>query len=354
MEIIFDDLKSKLHQRLTKASSVIIAVAYFRPERETLKILKSVPELRIIVSKEFDKTDPYKLEEVTLNQNFHSAKCIPVFPNRLHAKVIFGKDKDGKSFVFIGSANLTTDGLSQNREVTIMFDSDVEDDKGTLRGISAWLQNLYLESFNIDYFEAKKIFDNAPHHFIRRESDTGKSTKYWTIKTRDGQDPDADDFWSKFRSEEVIALGWGGGLKTDPREIPLNELRKIIQKEGHPPAKAGRIANEIKKFAGQENGINTNDIVWIIGSFTPNQKHQVFIYGVAKVEGELVPDFDSKWWKHKRRAKIFPIERTLDIKRARECFEMDAMTETLYLIHNDSFDKLCAEIHKQHGITIDI
>jgi HKD family nuclease len=354
MEIIFEDLQNIVHQKLKAASSIIIAVAYFRPDIETLKTLKNIPKIKIIVSKEFDKSDPYKLEEIILGQENHTAKCIPVFPNRLHAKMIYGKRTDGSSFAFVGSANLTSDGLSQNREATILFDSDTKNDEGTLRDISEWLKALYKTASDINYVEAKKIFDSSPHHYIGRESDTGKSTKYWTIKTRDGQDPDADDFWSKFRSEEVIALGWGGGLKTDPREISLNELRTIYQKEGHPPTKAGRIANEIKQFSGQNNGIKTHDIVWIIGSFTPNQKHPVYIYGVAKVEGELVPDFDSKWWKHKRKATIIPIERTIEIAKARECFEMDAMTETLYLLNKASFEKVSTQIHKQHGITINL
>lgn len=354
MEIIFEDLESKVHQRLKTASSVTIAVAYFRPDQETIKILRKVPELKIIVSKEFDKSDPYKLEEITLNQENHNAKCIPVFPNRLHAKVIYGKDQDGNSFVFMGSANLTSDGLSQNREATTMFDSDVKNDKGILQDIASWLKDLYHESFNIDYVEAKKIFDSTPHHSIGGKSPTVMPYRNWVIKTRDGRERKANDYWNKFRAEEVIALGWGGGLKIDPRSITREELRTIIQKDGHHPTKAGRISKEIMQFAGQDNGIQVNDIVWIIGSFAANQNKPVFIYGVAKVEEELKCHWESKWWNYKREAKIFPIERALKIEQARKCFAKDAMTETLYLVYNDSFERLCAEIHKEHGIVVNL
>lgn len=355
MEIIFENLMGKMHEKLKMASSVTIAVAYFRPDEETLKILKKAPEVKIIVSKEFDKSDPYKLEEITLSQEKHEAKCIPVFPNRLHAKVIYGENKDGKSFVFIGSANLTSDGLSQNREATIMFDSGIEDDKGILRDISGWLKELYNGVFNIDYVEAKRIFNSAPHHSIGGKPSKVVSNHNWTIKTRDGREPEADNYWNIFRAEGVIALGWGGGLKIDPRGITHEELRTIIEKRYKLiPTKAGRISKEIMQFAGQENGIQINDIIWIIGSFLPNQKQPIDIYGVAKVTGELQCDWESPWWNYKRAAKIFPIEHSIDIQQARKCFAKGAMTETLYPVHNDSFEKLCTEIHKEHGIVINL
>lgn len=363
MEVIFKDLKSKIHQKIKTASSVTIAIAYFRPDAETLEILSKVPKVRIIVSKEFDKSDPYKLEELTTGDKQHKAKCIPVFPNRLHAKIIFGENEGGHSFAFLGSANLTSDGISQNREASVIFDSDNENDKYGLRNISTWLENLFDESSDIDFVEAKKVFDNRLYYSLGRKSSSVASNHNWTIKTRDGQDPKADDYWNKFLAEEVIALGWGGELKIDPRTVTDLKLRQIIQKKyGHIPSKAGRIVKEIMQFSGLQDGIQTNDVVWIIGSFTPNQKHPVNIYGVAKVTGELYPDWKSSWWNFKRSAKILPIERDLDIDIVKTCFMKPgkenkyfrAMGETLYEVHNDSFERLRVEIHKQHGITIEL
>ncbi|AQU02724.1 hypothetical protein B1773_01295 [Dehalococcoides mccartyi] len=59
MELIFNDLRNRVHTKLATASSVIIAVAYFRPDNETLDILEKIPEVKIIVSKEFDKSEAY-------------------------------------------------------------------------------------------------------------------------------------------------------------------------------------------------------------------------------------------------------------------------------------------------------
>ena len=152
-------------------------------------------------------------------------------------------------------------------------------------------------------------------------------------------------------------------MKIDPRSKSHEELRSIIQKkDAYIPTKAGRISKEILQFAGQEDGIKINDIIWIIGSFVPNQNHPVHIYGVAKVTGELQCDWGSSWWKYKREAKIFPIERDLDIRTAKTCFiksgegneSFGAMGETLYRVNNDSFERLNTEIHKQHGITINL
>ena len=340
-----------------------IAIAYFRPDAETLRILKNAPKVRIIVSKEFDKSDPYKLEELTTGDKQHIAKCISVFPNRLHAKIIYGENESGHSFAFLGSANLTSDGISQNREASVIFDSINEDDKDALRNISIWLENIFNESSNIDFVEAKKVFDNRLYSSLARKSSSVASNHNWTIKTRDGQDPEAADYWNKFLAEEVIALGWGGGLKIDPRTVTALKLRQIIQnKYGYISSKAGRIVKEIMQFSGLQEGIQTNDAVWIIGSFTPNQKHPVNIYGVAKVTGELYPDWGSSWWNFKRSVKIFPIERDLDINIVKSCFMkpdkdkkyFKAMGETLYEVHNDSFERLRVEIHKQHGIAINL
>ena len=362
LELVIDDLKNKVHGKLKTATSVIVAVAYFRPDNETLNILMKIPEVKIIVSKEFDKSDPYKLEHISKNQRNHTSKCIPIFPNRLHAKVIYGEDKNGKSFAFLGSANITSDGLSQNREATILLDSSVAEDNLALQDISMWLKGLYRESSNISYDEAKKIHDNALH-FGRGKSVDYTSIQTWVIKTRDGQEPNANDYWSKFRSEKVIALGWGGSLKIDPRSKTYDELRNIVYKEYETSSsKAGRISTQIKQFTGQENGININDTVWIIGSFTPNQKHPVNIYGVAKVTGELECDWGSSWWNYKRKAKIFPIEQRLDIEIAKRCFispsnakeYFNAMQETLYHVHNDSFERLSGEIFKQHGVSVNL
>ena len=364
MEIIFKDLQSRIHQKLKAACSVTIAVAYFRPDAETLKILSKVPKVKIIVSKEFDKSDPYKLEELTLTHEHHKVKCIPVFPNRLHAKIIFGENEDGNCFASVGSANLTSDGLSRNKEVSVMFDSNTESDQDALRDISTWLENLYNESSDIDFNEAKIIFNNKSKISFRGKSPSVVPTNNWTIKTRDGQGPEAVDYWNKFLAEEIIALGWGGELKIDPRTVTDLKLRQLIKKKyGHmPSSKAGRIAKEIMRFSGQQNGIQINDIVWIIGSFTPNQKNPVNIYGVSIVTGDLQPNWESPWWNFKRSAKIFPIEREIDIGVVKTCFikpgkgdkHFSAMGETLYQVHNNSFERLCTEIHKVHGITINL
>lgn len=351
MEVVLRDLESKVHEKLRAAFSVTIAVAYFRPDDKTLDILKKIPRLRIIVSNEFDKSDPYKLEEAS-----EQSKCIPVFPNRLHAKVIYGESKEGDAFAFVGSANLTPGGLTNNQEACVIFDSRDGDDKGALGHISGWLETLYKEGKPVDFQDAKKIFDNASYHPSgKKEKSTIEAKRHWTIKTRDGREKGAKDYWNKFRSERVIALGWGNELKIDPREVNHGELRARIQtRYGCPSNKAGRISTEIMQFAGLEDGLKTDDVVWVIGSFATTQIKPIYVYGIALVGGELQCDWKSGWWNFKRGAKIFPIERPLDIEEARKCFGMKAMVETLYSVPANSFEKLCNALHRKHGISINL
>lgn len=351
MDIVLGDLKSKVYEKLQAASSVVIAMAYFRPDDEILKILKKIPRLRIVVSDEFDKSDPYRLEEAS-----SESKCIPVFPNRLHAKVIYGEDNRGHVFAFVGSANLTLGGLSSNQEACVMLDSGQGDDKAILGYLSEWLEELYERGDQVDFDEAKKIFDKASQfaYGIGRKSAVTAS-QHWAIKTRDGREKGALDHWDKFKAEGVIALGWGESLKINPQEVTLDELRAAVQRKyGYGPQKAGRIAKEIRQFAGCDNGLKSNDIVWVIGEFAANQLKPVPIYGVARVAGEFERDRGSNWWKFKRQAEIFPIERALDIEQARKCFGKGAMIETFYTVPSGSFENLCKELHRTHGIVINV
>ena len=138
MRIIFNNIEGEIHERLKRAHSVTIAVAYFRPDKKTLDILRKIPKLMIIISNEFDKSDPYKLEKVS-----RDPRIIPIFPNRLHAKVIYGEYNDGSAFAFLGSSNLTPGGLSINKEACVMFDTTTGDDNNLLVYISNWLKQLY-------------------------------------------------------------------------------------------------------------------------------------------------------------------------------------------------------------------
>jgi hypothetical protein len=108
------------------------------------------------------------------------------------------------------------------------------------------------------------------------------------------------------------------------------------------------------RFAGREDGLKPNDVVWIIGSFSTTQIRPVHVYGVARVEGELQCDWESGWWSFKRKARIFPVQRALDIEEARRCFGMKAMVETLYSVPASSFEKLCNALHMKHGIVINV
>jgi len=351
MDIVLGDLKSKVCKKLRLASSVTIAMAYFRPDDDILRILKRIPHLRVIVSDEFDKSDPYRLEEAS-----SESKCVPVFPNRLHAKVIYGEDERGNAFAFVGSANLTRGGLSSNQEACIILSSEQGDAKAALACISKWLDRLYQKGNQVQFDEAKRIFDNAPRfaHSIEREFATGAG-KNWAIKARDGREKEALAYWDKFRAEGVIALGWGKELKIDPHQLTPDELRAAVQRKyGYGPQKAGRIAREIRQFAGLDDGMKSNDIVWVIGEFAGNQKRPVPIFGVARVAGEFEWDKGSRWWVFKRPADITPIEREIDIAQARRCFDKDAMIETLYSVSSNSSEKLRKELHRTHGIVMNI
>ena len=76
-----DKIGDRLCAELRKAKSIFIAAAYFLPSDAVLNLMSKVPDLKIIVSEEFNINNPDKLKPLT---NRGRVRCIPTSPAYTH------------------------------------------------------------------------------------------------------------------------------------------------------------------------------------------------------------------------------------------------------------------------------
>ena len=111
----------RLLDKLTQATKVQIASAFFCPNDRLLSALRAVPRVELIVSEEFTINDPYKLERL---KKADVRSIPPDHPDgKLHAKVFIVTLRDDSQWVLLGSANLTQPGLFANQEACIDLNS---------------------------------------------------------------------------------------------------------------------------------------------------------------------------------------------------------------------------------------
>lgn len=241
------------------AVAVDIASAYFSPGDDEIDVLKGVPELRIYVSKEFDVSDPRRLEALS---DTAAVKCLPVDADegRFHAKVVFCQRSDGSKVAFVGSANFTGPGLFRNHETCVKLDTR-NGEEGVLEDVESWIDQLEASSGVVpDWDRAKSIYDSASQSGSPAASEqpdwseVEDAPNFWVLKTRSGKT--WTDFWQKFKSEEIVAIGWER-LSLDPsnssREEIERQLRTVYdeEKEGSPSRSAATILKFVDQWGGR-------------------------------------------------------------------------------------------------------
>jgi HKD family nuclease len=346
-------------QKLRSAREARIAVAFFCPDKPTLRRLSRIPNLSLIISEEFTINDPYKLESLK------RARIRSILPDcddgKLHAKVLIFKDKDGSSLTILGSANLTYPGMFSNQEACLVLDSEDSADVSTSGEISRWFDALLKTAQSPDLAAAKKIFDaRAQYRLSRRrkpeidnEAETeaeeeGDTGSYWALKATSGSTGKLH--WPMFLAEDVISIGWAE-LPGDPSQMTDIQLRTAIKKTFDcEPTIVGKTLNAIRQFENMPTG----SVVVVCRGYIRGQKKPVHIHGFARVTGDFYAERYKKGeWRFRRAAYIQPIDESVPRSIVANAIRKQSLRQTIHALSKSEFDRLVGVL-RQLGVHVEV
>lgn len=333
---------------LAESQEASVAVAYFAPDERTLRALHAVPSLRIIVSAEFSITDPRKLAGF-----LGHAELAYIEPDnrKLHAKVAFGRRKDGTSWAIVGSANLTHSGLFANREACVTFESHDKADGAQIANIASWFVALDAEAWELDsalLAAAQRVWESRSRYVMGSRSlpqPLPAPSSYWILKTTEGSGGPSN--WHNFLAEDVVAIGWSE-IAVDPRDVNDAELVAAIQSAYPERAKdksAQQGARMVRKFQRMARG----DYVVIAQGYAKHrdetEQRHVHLYGYGRVAGEFDWDRKSSWFGFKRASLLQPINEDIPKQLFVTAFGgRESMRETIHEADEKSFRAFVAEV----------
>ena len=181
---------------------------------------------------------------------------------------------------------------------------------------------------------------------------------YWVLKTvgnavgRDGRIiyGASEDMWPHFKGEGVIALGWKMSHDMAKRINDMDEKackealaddlsRAYLGETAQSPQAHKKNAGTICKFI---KGMDCDDRVLLSRGYAANtgNNRDVRIYGHARIKGSFWYDETSKWWKIKRKAEIFPIEKAISKGDLARILNKGSLMQTIHEIDEDSFDQV--------------
>lgn len=224
MKLLTNNSTSKIghtvSEYLSQAKEAIIFVAYFSPDDSIMRSLNKIPKLSLLISDEFTINNPYKLNDLKRNSTI---RCVPTdcARGKLHSKVVYGTREDGSSFVILGSANMTNNGLFSNQETCILLDSNIDPGQPILSSIFQWLGDTWKQSENevFQFSIAKKIFDNSSHGWHKKNNEyknLESPIRYWILKTTEGSR--GVSHWHEFIAANIISIGWKD-INIDPSKV---------------------------------------------------------------------------------------------------------------------------------------
>lgn len=337
LEEITEDLDSVVKKLIDDADTIEIGTAYFSPDDEILEKLNDVQNLRILVSDEYPPTNPKKLK--SLNQKGTEIREYPTKNGKFHSKIMIFSNNNAKKGV-IGSANLTYTGLNHNHETCILLDLNNDADKKVIVNIQKYYDELFEEAREID-------FESAIEQFERKEKLRSKKSKedskFWVLKTRSGRT--GPDQWDEFIEEEVIAIGWSVDNIND--KTPIDDILNKIEKEREKPRAKGKVEKFAKKM-------DKEDLVLISKGYNKMQE-DVFIYGIAKVEGRFRVDTETDWWKYKRDANIQRIEKKVPYDKIAKALGKEQCLEAIHGPYSmNTYSETCKMLRETLGTTVNI
>jgi len=347
--------KIDIEAKLRNSKEAIIATAYFKPRDPTMESLGKVRNLKLIYSDEYQITVPQKLWQLV--SNGAEVRYVPTSDaeGKLHAKIYCGIRKKGSKFAFVGSGNLTDDGLFKNQEAGVLFDSENPEDHETIEKIFVWLTDLWAQHESHIFNETKYVEAKSRHEAAKRwlrnkpkepsqihpwkentQADFKKDwtdINYWMLKTT--EDHNGPSHWDEFIRENIIAIGFkkGDGVYA----------RKMI---------------DIFK-----NGFKIGDLVVICEGYVMEKyDSRKQIFGAARVTGHyedkepypVIPYNEHAQWKKRRQAEIKEIRRLFVPKSwLKDCFG-GSMRQTIHPIDKFSFEKFATRLYEDYHKRIDV
>jgi HKD family nuclease len=345
MRFAFSDLGQTLRDELRSASSAKIAVAYFNPDDTLLSALLGIPELKLIVSDDFQMNNPYKLEVL------HQSASLGIVPadgdaGKLHAKVFLVYREDGRRWALVGSANLTWPALFSNQEACMIVDSSEVNGESILGEIEAWFVRVEESSEAIDLAKAKATYDSRLTYRVVRTAPAQDAIRHWALKTSEGSG--GPSHWQDFVAENVIAIGWPL-VGVDPTDVSRDDLEAAL-KHAYPDEDTKRAATKILRFAN----IAPGDVALICRGYNSEQTPNVHIYGVARVTGPFRYEPNSGWWIFKRDAILQVVDQKLPVDTVRNALNKNSLMQTLHSLTPQEFDRFAAAVQDALGITITV
>jgi HKD family nuclease len=334
---------------MSKASKVRIASAFFCPGQDTLQLLNSIRDLTLVISEEYTINDPTKLEKLASAVK----RSVPpdVHGGKLHAKVFIADMPDGTTWVLIGSANLTEQGLFYNNEVGVALTSTLAGDRAAIKEAEAWFEALFRKSRPIDMRQANAIWASRQK---QRRTVVSKAKQvapaYWAIKTTEGGGELSTEHWDMFERDSVVAIGWEN-ISIDPSTVDNVGLRAAVD-TAYPNAKPGSNAFAVRTIR-DFTALQVGSIMMICRGYSSTSKDDqaVHIYAFAKVIGELEPTpHVAGVWRLRRSAIIQTVHKDLPVHMMRKLLESGSLMQTLHRLSQHTVEAVADEL----GIQIDV
>jgi HKD family nuclease len=333
MRFLSEGINEKIMEKLKNAIEARIAVAFFKPDDQMLHTLRGIAKLKLIVSEEFTFNNPHQLEKL---ETAELRSISPYDPRgKLHATVFIVKMGNGSCWTLVGSANLTSGGMSSNQEACMIMESANPEDAESIQQVEGWFDSLSARPINLE--QAKSIYDNRPKH---RPEPRITDRRYWALKTT--SDAGRKDHWDMFWRERVIAIGWES-LPVNPSSVSRERLRTSIKDTYHRPKRSWeKAAVSIEKF---KDGMKLGDIVLLCRGYTSAQRKPVHIYAIATVDGPFraYPKRQAEW-RFKRNAVIQPVDKCLPRDVVAEALGKKTLLETIHELDKDGFDRIANEL----------
>jgi len=334
MKFITSEFNAIFIEKLKKAKEVKIASAYLSPDDEIVELFNNISNVKIIFSSEYQINNPYKIEKIGINK----LHCI--YPDdakgKLHAKVFYILDENNNVWCWIGSLNLTRNGLLNNQETCIELNSNLPEEKNALNEILKWFNDLWNNSAQPNLENAKLIYDK---YSIQKDklSFNIHNSNCWVIKASEGDT--GKNQWEFFLKHFVISIGF---------DIQNFDIIKASHKEIK--EEYGSVSNSIINF---RDNIQINDNVIVCRGYVSNQIKDVHVNGIAKVTGQFKIVNNDEWNWHMRRDVIFyPLNINVPVKKMIQIFNKGSLRQTLHNLEQQSFENFLHYIKEEHNIVI--
>ena len=331
-----------------------IITPFFSIDRDMERLLTTIPMLQLFVGDEFSRNNPRPLRRLSRVVS-HDIRCIykTHLGRRLHAKVFYSVNETGRRQAMIGSANFTVSGLSKNEEQSVSLDSIHEHDCPILDQIQYWIDDMQRAAEKIDWKKAISEFENSPnpkHSNVDFDSyPQDQTTNYWVLKTTEGSE--GMSRWNDFVREGVISIGWTDFVTfiedeyaIRPEEYTIPSLQPAANRWVNSGDSEVSMNHAVKMLCLFCREFSRGDRIILCRGYAQRQTADVYLYGLAIVDGEVINDLDSPWWRLKRSALLLRKEIDVPKQVCTDTLEKQSLRHTIHQISREQFDAFYTQI----------